>query len=160
MEHQAEQVGRAVEGRKIEQPGQIGGAHIGHYQIPMAVENQRRIGVVALQHHLQNAPRRRQIGILEAALAVMRCIAGGVQEHVALAERQFERFGQTQHHRPARLRAPRFDKADMARRNAGLERQRQLAHAMQPARLLNRPAKGCVCHRLLLSTPIANILAP
>ena len=99
---------------------------------------------MTLQHQFQNAPRRGEVSILEAALPVMRRVAGGVKQYVALAEWQFERLRQAQHHRPARLRSPRFDKAHMARRDPGFERQRKLAHSVHAARLFERPAEGCV----------------
>ena len=58
----------------------------------MAIENERRKRIVPLQHHFKNAPRRRQVGVFQPALAVMRRVTGGVEQHIALAERQFERF--------------------------------------------------------------------
>ncbi len=44
IEHQTQQVGRAVDWRQVKEAGEGGSAHIGHYQIPMAVEDQRWVG--------------------------------------------------------------------------------------------------------------------
>ena len=65
---------------------------------------------------------------VEPGLAVERREAGGQQHLVALAERHVERARQRQHHLAARVGAPALHEADVARSDARLAGQRELAH--------------------------------
>ena len=64
----------------------------------MAVDRQRRIGFVALEHQVDGPPRRRQRRVVERALPVHGRVAGRHQQRVALAQRHVQPFGQPQHH--------------------------------------------------------------
>ena len=91
--------------------------------VPVPVDRERRIGPLRLQHQIDGAARRRQRRIIKRALRKDRRIAGGDQQHVALAHRNIELLGEMQHHLAARLRAPGLDEAQVPRRNLGLARQ-------------------------------------
>ena len=67
--------------------------------------------------------------LLERPLRVDRRVAGGEQHPVALAQRHVELLGQVQDHLLARARAAGLEEAQVARGDAGLEREVELAEA-------------------------------
>ena len=95
----------------------------------MAVDHRRRVGLVGAQYEVERVAHRSHRGILEAVLAVDGRVPGREQQRVAVAQGDVEALGQAQHHLRARARAPGLDEAQVARRDAGLERQVELAQA-------------------------------
>ncbi len=96
-------------------------------QRPVAVDRDRRIGLVALEHEIDRLARRLQRRIAERALREHRREAGRHQQHVALAQRHVEAFGQMQHHLARRLRAAGLQEAQMLGGNLRFEREIELA---------------------------------
>ena len=68
-----------------------------------------------LQHEIDRCPRRFQRGIVERALRKRRRKPGRDQQHIALAQRHREPFGQLQHHVARRRGAAGFHEAEMTR---------------------------------------------
>jgi hypothetical protein len=95
----------------------------------MPVDRQRRIGLVALEHEIDDPARGLERGIVERSLREHRRIARGGEQDVALAKRHLEPLGETQHHLARGLRTPGFDEAQMPRRDLGIDREVELAHA-------------------------------
>jgi hypothetical protein len=94
----------------------------------VAVDRQRREGRVAVENVLHRRARRRELGIVEAALAKGRGEAGGEQHRVAASQRQRQAFGKPHHHIARRPRSAGLDEAEVARRDLRLEREIELAH--------------------------------
>ena len=67
--------------------------------------------------HLLRGERRLPVNVRAAA---------GFEQPVALAQRDVERLGEREERLPARLRAPGFDEADMARGESGVQREIEL----------------------------------
>ena len=96
---------------------------------PAAVDGDRRVGLVAVEHELDRLVDGLHLGLVERALLVDRRVAGGEQEPVALAQRHLELVGEVEDHLGARLRAAGLDEAEVAGGDAGLEREVELAEA-------------------------------
>ena len=109
---------------------------------PVAVDDERRIGLVAAQDLVDRLADRAQLGRAELALSERRRVAGGQQQPVALAQRHVELLGETQHHLLARLRAAGLEKAQVARGDARLERQPELAEVTPRAPVAQQRADG------------------
>jgi hypothetical protein len=70
-----------------------------------------------------------QLRLVERALRVDRRVAGGEQQPVALAQWHPQALGQVQHHPLARARTAGFHETEVARRDARVQRQVELAEA-------------------------------
>ena len=129
------------------QPGhhQPGGPVVGDER-PAAVDRDRRVGVVAVEHELDRVVDRLHLGLVERALLVDRRVAGGEQQPVALAQRHLELVGEVQDHLGARLGAAGLDEAEVAGRDAGLEREVELAEAAALAPVAEQVADGSGGH--------------
>ena len=99
-------------------------ARVGVQHLPVAVDDQRRIRLVALEHVAQRGAHG---VVLRAALRIRGRVARRQQQVVGLAQRHVEPLREPHHHVPARLRAAGLDEAQVARRDVGLERQLELA---------------------------------
>ena len=95
----------------------------------MAIDRERRIRFVAGKHLIDRVTRDLQRGIVERTFGKHRRVAGGVQQHIAVAQRHVESLGEVQHHVAARSRAPGLQKAEMARGDFRVQRQIELAQA-------------------------------
>ena len=113
---------------------------------PAAVDRQRRVGVVAVEHELDRVLDRLHLWLVERALLVDRRIAGGEQEPVALAQRDLELAGEVEDHLLARLRAAGLDEAEVAGGDARLEREVELAEAAALAPVAEEVADGSGGH--------------
>jgi hypothetical protein len=96
---------------------------------------------VAREHPLERLADGRHLGRVDRSLLEGGREAGGQQEVVAVAQRYVELLGQMQHHLPARLRAARLQEAQVSRRDAGLEREVELAEAAPPAPVAQQRAE-------------------
>ena len=92
-------------------------------------------------------------GVVERALRVGGRVAGREQQRVALAQRHLELLGQVQHQLAAGLRAAGLDEAEVARRDAGLERQVELAEPAPLAPVAQQRAERRAVERLSQSWP-------
>ena len=82
---------------------------------------------MAAQDEVERLAHRGHVGVVERALAVDGRVAGGEQQVVALTQRDLELLGQVQDHLAAGLRAAGLDEADVPGRDAGVEREVELA---------------------------------
>ena len=114
-----EQVRR--DGRRQQRHGAVRGDHL-----PGAVDDQRRIRVVALEDQVDRRPHRRHRLVVEVVALERGRVAGREQHPVALAQRHLEPLGEVQHHRRARPRAPRLDEREVPRRHVRVERELEL----------------------------------
>ena len=142
MEAQAQHVdGRA-------QQGWIGAADkaadggVGGNQRPVAVDGQRRVGLVAREHEVHRLARGLQRRVLQLALGEHGGKARGDQQHVALAQGDIELLGQVEHHLARGLRASGLEEAQVLGRDLGLEREVELAHAPPLAPFAQQVADG------------------
>jgi len=101
---------------------------VAHDHVPQRVDDERRIRLLLAQDELQRAPNGLELGCVELAGAVQRCVAGGEQEQIPIAERNVEHGAEPLDHRPARPRAPRLEKAQMTDGHLGVGGQRELVH--------------------------------
>ena len=115
----------------------VGGDHA-----PVAVDGERRVGLVAGQQPVERLADGVHHRLVERAAAVDRRVAGREQQLVALAQRDVELLGEAQHHLGARLGAAGLDEAQVARRDAGLEGEVELAEAPPAAPVAQQPAYG------------------
>ena len=72
------------------------------------------------------------VGVVQRALLVDRCEAGGEQQPVAVAQ-HLELLGEVQEHLAAWVRAAGLEEAHMTSRHPGIEREVELAEAPPPA---------------------------
>ena len=101
--------------------------------VPVPVEDERRIGLLMLEDELDRSAHLRQLRRVQRGLGVLRRVSRGHQQRVALAQRHVERVGEPRDHVATRLRFSRFDAAEMARRHLRLEREIELAQAPRRA---------------------------
>jgi hypothetical protein len=85
------------------------------------------------QHALERVAHGRHLRRVDRPLLVRGREAGGQQQVVAVAQRHVELVGEVQHHLAARLRTARLQEAEVAGRDAGLERQVELAQPPPPS---------------------------
>ena len=95
---------------------------VGLQDVPVPVDHDRRVGLLLAQDEIEGAARLRQRWGLEVRRAVDGRVTRGRQEVVPVAERDIERPRQQEHHLPARLGPARLDEAQVARRDAGIDR--------------------------------------
>ena len=97
------------------------------------VHDERRVRLARLEDARDGVSYLRHRGRVERRLAIDRGEAGGLEQRVPIAERDVERLGERQHHLAARARAAGLDEAQVAARDAGLERERELTLAARSA---------------------------
>ena len=107
----------------------------------MAIDGQSGEGLVRLEQTLDRAPRLAQRGIVERPSVEDRCVAGGEQQRVPVAQRDVELRGESEHHLAARCRTTRFHEAQMPLRDATLERECELAESPTLAPLTHERAE-------------------
>jgi len=115
--------------RRIGEREQRGDRRIVGYQRPVAIDRNRRIGLVALEHEIDRLAGGLHGRIGEGALRKYRRITCRNEQHVSLAQRDFELLGELQHHVARGLRTTGFEKAQMLCRNLGFKREVELAQA-------------------------------
>jgi hypothetical protein len=126
MQRQTEHVDR-----RLEQRGRGAGEErrhgaVGGHERPVPVDGESRVGLVRLEHALDRAACGVERGVVERPLGEHRREPGGDEQAVALAQRDVELLREVEHHLATRLRAARFHEAQMALRDPGLQRQREL----------------------------------
>ena len=138
---------RGLEQRRVEPLGQRQHRGVRGDDGPAAVDDQRRVRLVAAEDQVERLAHRRQLGVLERALGERRSVAGGEQQPIALAERNLELLGEQQHHPGARRGAAGLDEAQMPSRDPGVERQVELGAPPPRAPLAQqRPDPGLGAH--------------
>ena len=100
---------------------------VGQHDVPAAVERQRRIRLVRLEHPADRVEGSRQSGVVERTLRVPGCEAGGEQQPIAIPQRDVELVGEPQDHVRARCGPPGLDQADVTSRDVRGDRQVELA---------------------------------
>jgi hypothetical protein len=93
----------------------------------VAVDRERRIGLVPRQDEIDRGLGGLQGGILQRPLQIDGRIAGREQQRVALAQGHAEMLGQQQDHVAAGLRAAALDEGQVLLRDLRLERELELA---------------------------------
>ena len=83
-----------------------GDAAVGSNHVPVAIDDQRRVGLVRGQESLEPLPCRSHLALVESALAEDGGEAGRQEDAVPLAERNVEALCEVENHLSARLRAP------------------------------------------------------
>ena len=101
-------------------------------QVVVPIEDHRRIRLVRAQEPVERLIDRGHLGRLERPLGILRRVAGGEQQPVALSQRDLEVLGEAQNHVPARSRPAVLEKAHVTRRDVRLERELELAEAPPP----------------------------
>jgi hypothetical protein len=76
---------------------------VGGDQLPVAVDGERGIGLVALEDEFDGAPGRLELRILQPALRELGREARRDQQHVAIPQGNLEALGKVQNHIAARL---------------------------------------------------------
>jgi hypothetical protein len=129
VERETQRVDRRLEQLRRDARGQQRDGAVGGQEVPGAVDDDRRIRLVGGEHPLQRGADRPELGLTQLALRVHGRVARGKQQPVALAQRDVQALGEVQDHLLARPRAPGLDEAQVARRDAGLQREVELAEA-------------------------------
>lgn len=93
-------------------------AAVGRDELPMAVDDQCWMGVMAGQYQVERVTDGGHRGVLQVVLAVQRRVPRGEEQLVALAQRHLELAGQQEDHLSARTRAPGLDEGQVPRRDA------------------------------------------
>ena len=112
---------------------------VGQHQLPLAVHDHRRIGLVPGQHLLEGLAHRLEAGVGQLALTEGGSEAGGDEELVAVAQGHVELLGQVQHHLAAGAGPSRLDEAQVAGGHPGGGGQLELAEVTA---LAPRPQQG------------------
>jgi len=86
-------------------------------------------GLVPGEHQVDGLAGDIERRVLQRPLGKHRRVSAGDQQHVALAQRHVEPFGEVQDHVAGRLRAPGLKEAQMLGRDLGLAGKIELAHA-------------------------------
>jgi hypothetical protein len=132
VQGELEHVDRRLEQVRGDRGGQQLGRGVGGDQVARPVDDDGRERFMGLQQLVERLFDRGELGRVERALRVDGRVARGQQHPVALAERDVEVLGQVQDHLLAGLAAAGLHEAQVARRDARLEREVELAQA--PAR--------------------------
>jgi len=113
----------------VDAVGQHRHRRVGGDEVPVAVDDDRRVGLVAAEDQVERLTHRRELGGVQRALRKRRGVARGQQQLVALPERHLQLLGDPQQHVAPGLRSPGLDEAEMPRRDPRVERQLELGHA-------------------------------
>jgi hypothetical protein len=92
-------------------------AAVGVQQVPVAVDGNGGKRLLLRQHVADSARDLGKLRRAEIGLAPCRGVAGRQQQRVVLAQGHVERLGEAQDHLPARTRAAKLQKAQMALRD-------------------------------------------
>ena len=107
-----------------------------------------------LEHEIDRLARIAQRRVIQLALGKHWREAGGAEQHIAIAQRYVEPFGQPQHHVARRLGFAGFDKTEMAGGDLRIQREIELAHATAKTPFAKLGSELCLClHRLQASGP-------
>ena len=121
---------------------------VGCHQPPVAIDSDRRKGLVAGQHQVDGGAGCGECRVLEGTLAEDRRIARCYQQYVSLAQGYVELLGEMQQHLAARLRPASLEKRQMPGRYVGFQSEIELTPAATQAPLplvLADPMK-LLCH--------------
>ena len=143
VKHEAHRVGRPERGHRggvEEERLHARAALVDLQHVPVAIEDERGVGLLLAQDEIERAARLRQGGGIEARRAVDRGVAGRREEIVAVTERHVERAREQDDHLAARRGPAGLDEAQMTRRHARLDRQIELTHAATRTPLAQQPA--------------------
>jgi hypothetical protein len=142
VEAQAQDVDRLLE----QVPGDAGreqrDRRVACDEAPVTVDHDGRERLVRTQEALERLAHRAHLRLVEVALAVGRRVAGREQQRVALAQRNLERGRELDDHLGARTRAAGLDEAQVARRDARLEAEVELAEPAPLAPFAQQRADG------------------
>jgi hypothetical protein len=121
---------------------------IGGNQHPMPINGERGIRLMPPEHQIDGLARILQRWVGKLAFRKDRSIPRRDQENVAFAQGHIELRGKVENHLPAWLRAPGFEKAQMARGDFRIAGEFELAQAAALAPFAEKIADGlCGCHR-------------
>ncbi len=118
--------------RRLQQ-GRVGTGHQGSdravrgHHGPVAINREGRVRFMPLEYKVDGLARAQERGVGQLPLAKYRSVSGCHQQHVALAQRDFQPLGQMQHHLAARLRASRLNEAQVPGGYIGLAGEIELA---------------------------------
>jgi hypothetical protein len=121
MQTQSQRVDRRCQQRRIDAIQQPRDRPVGAHQMPVPVDRQRGVGLVAAEHQPDRLAGRGKRGIVQRPLRKERREAGRQQQEIALAQRHLQLRAKVQDHHAARLRPASLDEAQMARRDVGLQ---------------------------------------
>src|SRR5581483_549480 len=119
-------------------------------RVPISIDDNARIRFHLPQKKVHGLARYLHLRCVEAGVAVARSVTGRLKQGVALAQGDFQRFGQTEHHLKAWLRSTCLDTTQVTCRNISIEREGQLANASSSAPLAQQDAK--ICSRCCVGT--------
>jgi hypothetical protein len=142
MQGQAQDVDRRVEQLAGDAGGQQRHGAVGGDHPPVAIDDQRRVGLVPGEDALERLADRTHLGLGQVALPVGGRVPRGEQQPVALAQRYVELLGELHDERRARPRAPRLHEAQVAAGDAGLEGEVELADVPALAPVAQQRADG------------------
>ena len=116
---------------------------VARHQVGRAVGDHGRVRSVAIEDPIEGAEDRVELRIVEARLGIGRCVAGGEQHRVALAQWDLERLGEPHDHPATGERASALDKADVALRRSGAQGELELADTPALAPVAERVGDRC-----------------
>src|SRR5262249_47438594 len=99
------------------------------------------IRFLLLQDEINGSLQRLKIGRAQRASIVSRREPRGEQQRVPLAQRHVEHAGEEADHRATRLSTAGLEEAEMARRDAGFDGQRELTEAADNSPVTQQTAK-------------------
>jgi hypothetical protein len=120
---------------------QTRGAAVPLQDVPVAVDQDRRVRLLLAEHELERAPRLPERRRGEVGRSIHGSEAGRRQEIVPVTQGNVQGTHQEQHHLPARLGATRLDEAQMARRDVGIDGEGELAQSPLNAPFAKGPAE-------------------
>ena len=129
MQAQPQHVDGRAQQQRIDAVEEARDGAVRRHHVPMAVDRQRRIGLVSGQHQIDRLARGIERRVGERPLRKHRRKTRGDQQNVALAQRNIELLGKMQDHVAGRLGAARLEKAQVLGRDLGLAGEIELAHA-------------------------------
>src|SRR5215469_16307282 len=148
MQRHAQHIDRLLQQILIHSSQQQLDRLVSRYQPPMAIDSDRREGLVAGQHQVDSGAGCGECRVLEGALAKDRRVARRYQQYVSLAQGHVELLGEMQQHIAARLCSPSLEKRQMPGRYVGLQSEIELTEAATQTPLpqvLADPVK-LLCH--------------
>ena len=129
MKGQPQVVGVLREQRRIDQRGEQPLGHpVPHQAVRVAIQDDCRVRLMAVQDELKHAADVAHLVGGQRCLRIDVRVAAGLEQPVAFAQRDLQGLGEHQQRLPAWLGAASLDEAHVARREAGLHREIELAH--------------------------------
>lgn len=114
VQGQAQDVDRGAEQMVGHTLGEQVERRVGCHQLAARAGHQRRVGQMSVEDRGECLPDRRQLGRCQVGFREHGRETGGQQQIVAIAQGQFERFGEADDHRAARLGSALFEETDVA----------------------------------------------